>query len=172
MHQEALLQADVVLFKLEVPVETVEWAIGFLYENKKTTILNPAPAGKLPDDLLKKATYITPNQHECPLIFDSEESIEALMKQLPNKLIVTEGEKGVRFFDGNSIIRIPSIKVKVVDTTGAGDSFNGALAVALAEGKLLDQAIDFANIAAGLSVTRIGAQGGMATRQQVEKYLR
>jgi ribokinase len=170
-HKEYLLQWDVFLIQLEIPIETVEWAIDYLHKHNKTIILNPAPAKELSRDIIEKATYITPNEHECRIVFNSESKTEDIMKQYPNKLIVTEGEKGVRFFDGSKIVHVPSIKVQVVDTTGAGDTFNGAFAVAIAEGKTLVEAIQIANIAAGLSVTKIGAQEGMVNRTEVQEFL-
>jgi ribokinase len=95
---------------------------------------------------------------------------EALRKY-PNKLFITEGSKGVRYFDGAEEILVPTYKVEAVDTTGAGDTFNAAFAVALAEGKPLQESIRFANRAASLSVTKFGAQGGMPTRDEVEESL-
>ena len=82
---------------------------------------------------------------------------------------MTEGSNVVRFHNGTEIVHVPSIAVDVVDTTGAGDTFNGALAVALSEGETLQKAIRFANIAGGLSVTKLGAQGGMPTRDRVRE---
>ncbi|MGF7059104.1 ribokinase [Brassicibacter mesophilus] len=171
-YQEILLQADIILIQLEIPIYTVEWAIDFLHQNNKTIILNPAPASKLSVEVLEKSTYIIPNEHECAIIFDSQKSTEELMREFSNKLIVTEGKRGVRFCDGTDIIHIPSIDVNVVDTTGAGDTFNGAIAVALAEGKSLEESIKFANVAAGISITKVGAQGGMITRRELDKILR
>ncbi|MBM7582958.1 ribokinase [Caldicoprobacter guelmensis] len=170
--EDYLIQADIFLIQMEIPLETIEYVVDFLYRNKKIIILNPAPAMKLSEEIVEKVNFITPNEHECSIVFDYTKKREELMRRFPNKLIVTEGEKGVRFFDGNRIIHIPALNVDVVDTTGAGDAFNGAFAAALAEGKSLYHAVKFANVAAGLSVTKIGAQAGMVDREQIEKYIR
>ena len=103
-------------------------------------MLNPAPAQVLSEDILEKATYITPNEHECRIVLDDFTSpIEDLLAKYPNKLLMTEGSNGVRFHNGTEIVHVPSIAVDVVDTTGAGDTFNGALAVALSEGETLQK---------------------------------
>ncbi|WP_128893756.1 ribokinase [Longirhabdus pacifica] len=166
--EELIKGASIVLLQLEVPIETVQIAIDLCHEHAIPVMLNPAPAQKISPAMLEKVSYITPNEHEVRIILnDFDSPIESLLRQYPNKLIVTEGEKGVRYFDGENIIHVPSLSVEVVDTTGAGDTFNGALAVALSEGQQLKQAIQFANAAAGLSVTKLGAQGGMPNLQQV-----
>ena len=113
--------------------------------------------------------YITPNEHEAEILFQGMSPAEALRKY-PNKLFITEGSKGVRYFDGAEEILVPTYKVEAVDTTGAGDTFNAA-PVALAEGKPLQESIRFANRAASLSVTKFGAQGGMPTRRSGGEFI-
>ncbi|MFJ8530758.1 ribokinase [Bacillus sp. NPDC094106] len=165
-----LVKADMVVLQLEIPLETVKYVLAICEEHNIPVMLNPAPAQVLSTDILEKATYITPNEHECRIVLDDFESpIEELLAKYPNKLLMTEGGQGVRFHNGTEIVHVPSISVEVVDTTGAGDTFNGALAVALSEGETLQKAIRFANIAGGLSVTRLGAQGGMPTREKVRE---
>lgn len=124
----------------------------------------------LPQEVIDNAAYITPNEHEAEILFQGMSPAQAL-RQYPNKLFITEGSKGVRYFDGTDEILVPTYKVEAVDTTGAGDTFNAAFAVALAEGKALQESIRFANRAASLSVTKFGAQGGMPTRDEVEESL-
>jgi ribokinase len=159
-----------VLLQLEIPLDTVQYVLDLCQEHGVPAVLNPAPAQKLPADMIEKAAYVTPNEHECRIVLDDFTSpVEELLAKYPNKLLMTEGEHGVRFHNGTEIVRVPSISVEVVDTTGAGDTFNGALAVALAEGKELEQAIRFANLAAGVSVTKLGAQGGMPTRDTLQE---
>lgn len=159
-----------VVLQLEIPLETVKYVLAICEEHNIPVMLNPAPAQVLSEDILEKATYITPNEHECRIVLDDFTSpIEDLLAKYPNKLLMTEGSKGVRFHNGTEIVHVPSIAVDVVDTTGAGDTFNGALAVALSEGETLQKAIRFANIAGGLSVTKLGAQGGMPTRDRVRE---
>ncbi|MFU2032842.1 ribokinase [Bacillus wiedmannii] len=168
--KDLLIKADMVVLQLEIPLETVEYVLAICEEHNIPVMLNPAPAQVLSEDILEKATYITPNEHECRIVLDDFTSpIEDLLAKYPNKLLMTEGSKGVRFHNGTEIVHVPSIAVDVVDTTGAGDTFNGALAVALSEGETLQKAIRFANIAGGLSVTRLGAQGGMPTRDRVRE---
>ncbi|MDM5153453.1 ribokinase [Bacillus sp. DX1.1] len=168
--KDLLVKADMVVLQLEIPLETVKYVLHICEEHKIPVMLNPAPAQVLPEDVLEKATYITPNEHECRIVLDDFISpIEELLAKYPNKLLMTEGGSGVRFHNGTEIVHVPSISVEVVDTTGAGDTFNGALAVALSEGETLQKAIRFANIAGGLSVTKLGAQGGMPTRERVRE---
>ncbi|MBE7098750.1 MULTISPECIES: ribokinase [Bacillus cereus group] len=168
--KDLLIKADMVVLQLEIPLETVKYVLAICEEHNIPVMLNPAPAQVLSEDILEKATYITPNEHECRIVLDDFTSpIEDLLAKYPNKLLMTEGSKGVRFHNSTEIVHVPSIAVDVVDTTGAGDTFNGALAVALSEGETLQKAIRFANIAGGLSVTKLGAQGGMPTRDRVRE---
>ncbi|MGE7430888.1 ribokinase [Bacillus thuringiensis] len=168
--KDLLVKADMVVLQLEIPLETVKYVLAICEEHNIPVMLNPAPAQVLSEEILEKATYITPNEHECRIVLDDFKSpIEDLLAKYPNKLLMTEGSNGVRFHNGTEIVHVPSIAVDVVDTTGAGDTFNGALAVALSEGETLQKAICFANIAGGLSVTKLGAQGGMPTRDRVRE---
>ena len=157
-----------VLIQQEIPEETVEAVCAICSEKEIPVILNPAPARKVSQQVLDQAAYITPNEHEAVLMFDGL-PIEDALRQYPNKLLVTEGKNGVRYFDVSKEVLVPGVPVEAVDTTGAGDTFNGALAVALTEGKSLYDALAFANLAASMSVTKFGAQGGMPTREELEK---
>lgn len=159
-NKELILSADLVLLQLEIPMEVVEHLVKICFENKVEVLLNPAPAAKLKKSVIEMAAYITPNEHELKLIFGSQARDEVL-KAYPNKLIVTMGSKGVKYFDGNEIKEVPSNKVKVVDTTGAGDTFCGGLAAALVRGDSIEDAVTFANKAASFTVTKLGAQSGM-----------
>ncbi|MFN3090432.1 ribokinase [Bacillus pumilus] len=158
----------IVLIQQEIPEETVEAVCAICSDKEIPVILNPAPARKVSQQVLDQAAYITPNEHEAVLMFDGL-LIEDALRQYPNKLLITEGKNGVRFFDGLKEVLVPGFPVEAVDTTGAGDTFNGALAVALTEGKSLYDALAFANLAASMSVTKFGAQGGMPTREELEK---
>lgn len=159
-NKNLILLADMVLLQLEIPMEVVEYVVDICFENKVRVLVNPAPAAPLKKSLIDRATYITPNEHELKLIFDNLDTDEVL-KKYPNKLIVTMGSKGVKYHDGKEIRVIPSNKVDVVDTTGAGDTFCGALAAALVRGDSIRDAIIFANKAAAFAVTKLGAQSGM-----------
>ncbi len=167
---EVIRNADIVLIQQEIPEETVVHVSARCAEFGTPLLLNPAPARTLPQEVIDNAAYITPNEHEAEILFQGMSPAEAL-RQYPNKLFITEGSKGVRYFDGAEEILVPTYKVDAVDTTGAGDTFNAAFAVALAEGKPLQESIRFANRAASLSVTKFGAQGGMPTRDEVEESL-
>lgn len=167
--KKQLIEFDIVLFQLEINDSLVFELIDYLSVHDKIIILNPAPAKRIAPSIIDKITYLTPNEHECQIIFDSQESIETLIQAHPNKLIVTCGEKGVCYYDGQVQV-VPSMDVmKIVDTTGAGDTFSGAFAYGISKGYELVKAIQFANIAAGLSITKKGAQAGMPQLSDVEK---
>ncbi|MGG3192560.1 ribokinase [Priestia aryabhattai] len=168
--KEKIKEADIVLIQQEIPEETVEYVAQLCQELKVPLLLNPAPARPLKAEVIEQVSYITPNEHEAELLFEGKEK-EEVLKQYPNKLFITEGKQGVRYFNGEKEVVVPSYQVETVDTTGAGDTFNAALAVALAEGMGFKKGIQFANRAASLSVTKFGAQGGMPTRKEVEESL-
>ncbi len=169
-----LLLYDMVVLQHEIPLDAVHYVIELCYEAGIPTVLNPAPAAAVPGDIIEKVTYLTPNEHEASLIFGEKESEEALLREYPEKLIITKGSRGVAVCLKNSgVVNIPSLKSNVVDTTGAGDTLNGAFSVRICAGDSLRDALIYANTAAGLSVEKMGAQGGMPTaddvRQRIEK---
>lgn len=166
---QALVAFDVIVMQLEIPFESIVFITKYLEKYNKVIILNPAPAQEIPEEVLNGITYITPNEHEFPLVLQTSGTMEDALKQYPNKLLITRGEKGVTYFDGTEIVTVPSIKVDVIDTTGAGDTFTGAFSVAISEGMSIRDAIQFANIAGGLSTTKKGAQKGMPTREDVRQ---
>ncbi|PLR89142.1 ribokinase [Bacillus sp. T33-2] len=169
---QQLLMHDIILFQLETPLEMLEYTVPKLYEQGKTTILNPAPAQVVPAAILNMITFITPNEHEYSTVFNQHDtSMEKMLGMYPDKLVITCGTKGVKFSDGDSIHHVPTINVDAVDTTGAGDTFSGAFAVALAEGRDLKASIEFGNIAAGLSVRKKGAQTGMPYRPEIDDFI-
>jgi ribokinase len=162
--------SDMVLIQQEIPEESVKYVSDICHKYNVPLMLNPAPARSISEDIIANVTYLTPNEHECAVLFPSMSVGEALRKY-PNKLFITEGSNGVRYYDGKQEVVVPTFKVNAIDTTGAGDTFNAAFAVALAEGKSLQNSVKFANRAASLSVTKFGAQGGMPTRAEVEGSL-
>lgn len=168
--EQLLDEETFVLLQLEIPIATVEQVSAYCRSRNIPVLLNPAPSQVLTETLLANVTYVTPNEHECRDLF-GDVSLEDVLRRYPNKLIVTEGVNGVRFFDGETIQHVPAIQADVVDTTGAGDTFNGALAAALMEGSELREAVRFAVVASGLSVEGFGAQGGMPNRDDVMKRL-
>jgi ribokinase len=135
-------------------------------------VLNPAPAAAVPKDIVEKVTYLTPNEHEASLIFGEKKSEDELLKEYPEKLIITKGSKGVKVcLKDGEILSIPCIKSSIVDTTGAGDTLNGAFAVKICSGDGIKDALEFANTAAGMSIEKMGAQGGMPTSEEVNKRM-
>lgn len=170
--KDNLLESDYVVLQHEIPTETVEYVLDICYENGIKTVLNPAPARKLSRSVWQKATWITPNVHEAKVIFGEDVSVEDALSLCPGKIVITLGEKGVVMSkDDGSIINIPARKSNVKDTTGAGDTLNGAFCYMLAENASPEEALRFANVAAGLSVEKLGAQAGMPTKREVEAAL-
>jgi len=167
---DSIISANIVLIQQEIPVETVDFVSEICAKHDIPLLLNPAPARMISNKIIEQARYLTPNEHECAILFPQLTVSQALQLH-PNKLFITEGSRGVRYFNGESEVLVPTYKVDAVDTTGAGDTFNAALAVSLAEGNDIAVALKFANRAASLSVTKFGAQGGMPTRAEVEEKL-
>lgn len=167
---EVIQAADIVLIQQEIPEETVIHVSELCAKYQVPLMLNPAPARAVPSSVIERAAYITPNEHEAAILF-GDEPLGDVLRRYPNKLIVTEGKRGVRYFDGLQEVVVPGYKVEAVDTTGAGDTFNGAFAVALSEGMSIADSLRFANRAASLSVMKFGAQGGMPSRLEVEGSL-
>ena len=165
-----LLNYDVILFQLEIPIEILEYLLPILYEHKKMIIVDPAPAQVLSQELVNCITYLTPNEHEYAIVLQQDGPMNEVLSLYPNKLIITCGEKGSYYHDGKKIVGVESIKINAVDATGAGDTFAGALTVALSEGMPLDKCIEFGTVAAGLSVTKKGAQSGMPYRNEVVQF--
>ncbi|WP_454861987.1 ribokinase [Peribacillus frigoritolerans] len=166
--KKVIEESDIVLVQQEIPEETVEYLADLCNMLQKRLLLNPAPARKLSEAVIQQASFLTPNEHEFEILFDGRDRTEVLT-EYPNKLFITEGKNGVRYFDGHEEKVVPSFEVEAVDTTGAGDTFNAAFAVAVAEGKSIDESLLFANRAASISVTKLGAQGGMPQRVEVER---
>ncbi|HKZ36456.1 MAG TPA: ribokinase [Chryseolinea sp.] len=167
----------IALIQLEIPIDTVEYAIERCYQQNMKVILNPAPAQKLNLDVLKHLFVITPNESEAELLtgikITNEDSIMEAAKILLNlgveNVVLTLGSKGAFLFNKSISQIIPAPPVTPMDTTAAGDCFNGALAVALSENFTLEKAIAFACKAASISVTRMGAQSSLPTRKEVDE---
>ncbi|HNW57046.1 MAG TPA: ribokinase [Bacteroidales bacterium] len=166
---------DLFLMQLEIPVTTVEFVADRAMSRENRVILNPAPAHYLSDDLLKCLYLITPNETEAEILtgikVQDETTAGKAAAKLHNKgvqnVIITLGASGAYVLSGNIAKMIPVIPVKAVDTTAAGDVFNGALAVAISEGKKIEEAVVFANKAASISVTRMGAQASAPYRKEI-----
>lgn len=169
--QDAIRAADVVLAQLETPLPTVLHAARLARRHGKPFFLNPAPACALSQDLLDLTTLLIPNQHELAMTFQAHgEDWRTTLRRLPGRIIMTHGKQGAYRTDpAGAVIHHPGFDVGAVDTTGAGDTFNGALAAFWPLG--IDTAIRRANAAGALSVMRAGAQGGMPTLRQLEQFL-
>lgn len=175
LAKEEILRTDIVLMQLEIPVETVEYVADIAYKSGKKVILNPAPAAKISDELLSKLYMITPNETEAELISgipvkDMESATIAartLYERGVKVVIITLGSKGALLYTGEKATSVLSPKVEAVDTTAAGDVFNGAIAVAVSEGMDLEKAVEFACKVAALSVTRMGAQASAPYRKEI-----
>lgn len=165
--EEIIAKSDMCVIQLEIPIETVEMAAKLAKKHGVNVILNPAPAQPLPSALIQSVDWLTPNEHERPIVLQHVEE-----KDVFEKLITTEGKKGVKIMRNGTPKQIKGFTVPVVDTTGAGDTFNGALAVALSKGMEIEDACRFANAAAALSVTKLGAQSAMPTEEAVYEFLK
>ncbi len=172
-----LVAPAIVLLQMEIPEATVEGTIAMSKAKKLKVILNPAPGRSLSPALLRQLDVITPNESEAELltgirVTDSNSAAKAAKKLfdlgVPN-VVITLGAKGAYLLTGNLGKHIPAPPVKAVDTTAAGDCFNGALAVALSENKALEEAVILACHAASISVTRLGAQASMPYRREVDE---
>ena len=164
-HWDTISKSELVMMQLEIPKDTIAYALKRCNEARIPVMLNPAPAEHFSIEWVEKVQYLTPNESECQQIFNAP--YVEIVKKYPNKLIVTLGSKGACYHDGKNLITVNSYPSQVVDTTGAGDTFNGALAYAITNGMELSDAVRFANIAASLSVEKFGAQGGMPTLETV-----
>ena len=169
--QSLIARADAVLVQMEIPLETVEATLRIAHDQRVPVILNPAPAQPLPTEWLQLARYITPNQHELATLLgaDPSEDFRNLMRRAPCPVVLTRGAEGAWFREEGEAQHQDGFKVEAVDSTGAGDTFNAALAVFLHEG--LPIAVRKACAAAALSVTRLGARGGMPHPAEVDALL-
>lgn len=173
---DLIAQADIILTQLEINYNMVAYALQAAKQRGVKTILNPAPAGHLPAEVVALADFITPNETELEVLsgktgLTAEQAAHSLLTHDEQTVIVTLGAQGAQYVRKDATGVIPTFKVNVVDTTGAGDAFNGGLAVALAEGKPLTEAIAFANATAALCVTRPGTAPSMPRRDEVEALL-
>jgi len=178
--ENVIRESDILLLQMEIPQEAIEQAVDIAKQYGVKVLLNPAPARNMPDNFLAKVDVFTPNESECELITgmalksinDAGEAVKYLRGKGIDQVIVTLGSRGVVYNNGNQILHKPAHKVTVVDTTAAGDSFTGALAVALTDGKSIDEAVDFANAAGALTVMKMGAQTSLPYKQEVEEFLK
>lgn len=177
--RRAFQRSGVVVLQLETPLKTVAAAVKLAANAGARVILNPAPAQPLPNDLLRRVFLLTPNESEAQLLTGmpvnnekaAAKAADALLARGVQNVIITLGARGAFVAGKQARGLVPGFKVKPVDTTGAGDMFNGTLAVALSEGKSLLDAARFASAAAAISVTRLGAQTSAPTRKEIDRLL-
>lgn len=170
-----IAKADIILMQLEIPLAVIEHVAHFAHQHQKKLILNPAPATSLSDELLSQVSIITPNEKEASMltgidIIDTTSAKEAallLAAKGINTIIITLGAAGALVYHEKEFTIVESNIVKAIDTTAAGDVFNGALSVALSEDKTMLEAVKFANEAAAISVTRLGAQASAPHRKEL-----
>jgi len=177
--QSLISWGEVVLAQLEVPLVTVREGLRFAKDNGLVTILNPAPARPLSEEILSLADILTPNETEAgsltgASVWDVDEAAQAgkrLLESGAGQVIVTLGRKGACWIHKDFVQTFPSFPVASVDSTAAGDAFNGALACAVAEGRPMHEAIRFASAAGAVAVTRRGAQDSLPTRDEIDDLL-
>ncbi|OPJ57028.1 ribokinase [Alkalithermobacter paradoxus] len=175
---DAINNSDMVVTQLEIPIETVRYLLEIAKTIGKYTILNPAPATKLSDEIIKNVDLLTPNETELEILsgikINNEDDVvfagKELIKKGVKELIVTLGENGALYISEQKIKKYESFRVKAVDTTAAGDSFTGALAVALVQNKNIDEAIEFASKVGALTVTKEGAQSSLPYIEEVLNF--
>ncbi|MDU4859405.1 MAG: ribokinase [Terrisporobacter othiniensis] len=177
---DCIKNSDIVVIQLETPLETVKYALQVAKDLNKYTILNPAPAVKLDDEIIKNVDLLTPNETELEIISEikienEDDIIKAASKVIEKgvkELIVTLGSKGSLYINEERSFFKSAYKVEAVDTTAAGDSFTGALAVALSNNKTMEEAMDFASKVGALSVMKEGAQSSLPTLKDVDNFRR
>ena len=173
---EEMCEGDILLMQLEIPIQTVEYAARRAFEKGVKVVLNPAPARSLPKELLRYLFMITPNRIEAEMLTgikivndaDAERVAKEISAMGVQNIIVTLGSKGCLVREGDTSYCVDAFKVEPVDTTAAGDTFNGALCVGLAEGMNLRQAAVMASKASSVAVTRMGAQSSIPHRKELD----
>jgi ribokinase len=173
--------ASLALFQLETPLATVSAALQIAREEGLRTMLDPAPAQALPAELLARVDILTPNESEALMLLgerprrvalEQAPALAAALRKLgPRTVILKLGDQGCFHSDDSGARHVPGFAVDVRDTTAAGDTFNAALAIALAEDQPIENALRFANAAAAISVTRLGAQASAPSRAEVDEFL-
>lgn len=175
---DSIKQSDIVVVQLETPLDTIKYALQESKQLDKYTILNPAPAVKLDEDIIKNVDLLTPNETELEILsgvkIENEEDIikagQVMIQKGVKQLIVTLGSKGSLYIDKDNVKFKESYKVDAIDTTAAGDSYTGALSVALSQDKDMDEAMDFASKVGALCVMKEGAQTSLPTIQDVLNF--
>lgn len=178
--EDVIKNSSILLMQLEIEESAVVSAAKIARKNGVRVILNPAPYKPMSRDLLENIDIFTPNETEARAVvgldskadISDEELADRILKMGVKTVIITLGERGAYIANKNMKQYVPSKKVNAVDTTGAGDTFSGALSVAVSEGKDLVEAVKFASAAAGISVTKYGVVEAIPYRDEVEKFLK
>lgn len=176
--EDAIDRSDIILMQLEIPLESVLYVADSACKKGKKVILNPAPAQPLPKQLFKQLYILTPNEMEAEMItgvkitdvHSAEEAAKTISSFGVRHVVITLGSKGAFVYSSGQVELIPAKKVKAVDTTAAGDIFNGALTVAISEGRSITEAVRYACKASAISVTRAGAQSSAPYRNEVDIF--
>lgn len=172
---ETIASGKILLMQLEIPLDTVIAAAEYAHSKAVMVILNPAPACPLPDHLLQHVDLLTPNRSEASLLSgititdftSAREAAMALHNKGVKNIVITMGAEGALVYTNGSFVHVEAVKVTPLDTTAAGDVFNGSVAVALSEGNDLETAVRFGCRAAAISVTRLGAQSSIPYRKEL-----
>jgi ribokinase len=177
--EDLISSSDVVLMQLEIPLSTVQHVAALAFQKGVKVILNPAPACELPQEMLRYVNIITPNKTEAEMLTgirvidlqSAKSAAHALESKGIETVIITLGNMGALVLHDNVYSHIPAVPVDAIDTTAAGDVFNGALAVGLSGGKDIVDATRFASVAAAISVTKLGAQASAPYKQELETFI-
>jgi ribokinase len=177
--KKVIEESEFILLQLEINMDAIEKVIEIAHQMGKTVVLNTAPAHELSDELLSKVDIITPNETEAEVLTgvkiqseaDAEKAAVVLMQRGVKNVVITLGKSGVFVMTADKKKMIAPLKVKVVDTTGAGDAFNGGFVTALAEGMDIFEAAWFGNVVGSLSVTKLGTAPAMPYRDEIDKNL-
>lgn len=160
--------ADLVILQNEINHETNKAIAQFCHDKQIKVLYNPAPSRETDVEMIELVDVFTPNEHEVKSLFP-DKSLEDIARNFPYKLLVTLGGEGALFYDGHKIQKVPAIASEVVDTTGAGDTFNGAFGYAISKQVPFKDAVSFATLAAHLSIQKFGAQGGVPSLSQMKE---
>lgn len=172
--------ADILLAQLETPFPVAQHAIQKAFQYGVKVILNPSPAHTLPEDVLRNVNVLTPNESEAEILSgnsitdlsSARKAITEILKKGAENIVLTLGKEGALVGTKAEVVHVKSPKVNPVDTTGAGDAFCGALAVAISSGENLEEAVVYANCAGALATTKMGAQEALPTREELERFMR
>jgi ribokinase len=177
--EEVIAQSGILMLQLEMDLDVMREAVNLGFKHSVPVLLNPAPAQKLPDEMLAKVSYLTPNETEAKILSGidvvdvdtAKQAANLLLAKGVQNVVLTLGERGALVASEGGTEYVPGFSVQVVDTVAAGDAFNGALALAILRGKLLPEAARFANAVGALAVTKPGAIPSLPSRGEVDDFL-